>query len=89
MLLYRAMDKKFTAREIVHHALNWGEENIANMIEAHTGDDDTIINPEHVAYLKNLRAQMRAYRKKRFGWVYDPLAGTKRVNAMTTKFKPE
>ncbi len=80
-------EKKFTASEIVNHALTWAEESIAHMIEAHTPADSAVIDPEHVAYLRNLQRQMRAYRWKRFGLRPDPLAGAKRVDAMTTKFR--
>lgn len=78
-------DKKFSASEIVRHALSWGEESIAAMIDAHTSADGVITDSKHVAYLQGLLKQMRAYRNKRFGPKPDHFAGTHLVDAFTMK----
>lgn len=78
--------KKFTASEIVRAALHWGEESITAMIDAHRpqfGELDT--KDEYIAYLLNLRRQMSAYSRKRFGKRPDPLEGAVLVDAMTMK----
>ena len=77
--------KKHSAADLTRQALNWATESIGAMIEAHTPADGPVIDPEHVAGLKNLRNQMLAYRKKRFGWTYDPTHGAKKMDALSRK----
>lgn len=75
--------KKLSASDIVRHAIIWGRESIANMIEAHTSDTGEVTDIEHVAYLKGLHRQMGVYYDKRFGPRPDPFAGASMVDAMT------
>lgn len=80
--------KKHSAESIVRQALNWGAESIEQMIECHRKPDGTLPvgdEPwaEHTAYLVSLHKQMVAYRKKRFGWKYDPTSDAKLVDART------
>jgi len=78
--------KKYTAAEIVHAALHWGEENITAMIDAHASIDGNVpVDDEHVAYLLELRRQMRAYRKRRVGVRPDPFKDCITIDAMTGK----
>lgn len=77
--------KKHSPAELTRQALNWATESISAMIEAHKQWDGTYTDPEHVAGLKNLHKQMVTYRRKRFGWRYDPMKGAKKIDAMTRK----
>lgn len=77
--------KRHSAASLTRQALNWATESIGAMIDAHRQWDGSYTDPEHVAGLINLRKQMLAYRKKRFGWRYEPTAGAIKIDAMTRK----
>lgn len=82
--------KKLTAARVVHAALNWGAESVSAMIDCYRDLDGKVPtgshqDAEYVADLVKLHTAMIAYRKKRFGWTYDPLAGAKKIDALTRK----
>lgn len=70
------MMPKMTAGEIVHAALVWGEEGMAQMVDACHMDD-----PYRAEVLDQLK-QLRAYRRKRFGEMPDPTADARLVNVL-------
>lgn len=80
--------EKLSAATIVRQALNWGAESVGAMIDGYRKPDGTLPTgdqewAEHVAYLCHLHKAMLAYRKKRFGWTYDPTHGAKKMDART------
>lgn len=69
---------KLTASEIIYKALVWAEESMEQMVDGDPGEYGKQVADE-------LR-QLRAYRRKRFGERPDPIAGTKKVPAISTKW---
>lgn len=71
--------KKLKDSEVIYHALIWGEENIAAMLEATRDSAD----PEYRAELERLIKAMRKYRERKYGRQNDPLEGTVLVDALS------
>lgn len=81
--------KKLSAASIVRQALNWGSSSVEAMIDCYRANGELPKgdhpDAEHVAYLVHLHNSMLAYRKKRFGWTYDPTHGAKKMDALSRK----
>jgi hypothetical protein len=75
-------DGDMTAGEIIRTALIWAEESMNAMIGGLHKDD-----PHRAEVLAELR-QLRAYHKRRFGEVPNPLAGCKLVDIREIKNAP-
>lgn len=84
--------KKLSAGSIVRQALNWGANNVEAMIDAYRAPDGSLPrggpDGEHIAYLVHLHNSMVAYRKRRFGWTYDPMKGAYKIDARTKEPLP-
>lgn len=73
------MTEKMSVSAIIEQALVWAEESIDQMIAGHSDKDP------HRAELIELRRQMRAYHRRRFGKAADgkaadPFAGAKALS---------
>lgn len=79
--------KPIPARSLIRQALNWGANSVEAMIDCYRVDgklpEGDHPDAEHVASLVHLHNSMLAYRKKRFGWTYDPTHGAQKMDART------